>query len=182
MTDEEILERIIHAGVELTEVQEASARKIAHLDAEISQLCAEWLANHPAPPPPVVATSAVLTIQTGGTDMPGAINVDTTNETVTLSFVDDHGDTDAVGPAGAVVTFTSDNEAVVTVATDASNPLVGDISVVAEGTANIGATLANADGSPVLEADGVTAFPNPASVAVTVSAGPAVGDSLVLSV
>lgn len=181
MTDEEILERIIDVTIELQEVQEAASRKVRRLDAEISKLCAEWLANHPAPPPPVVATSAVLTINQGGT-MSGQINVDTTNETVTLSFVDDHGDTDAVGPAGAVVTFSSDNEAVVTVAADASNPLVGDISVVAEGTANIGATLANADGSPVLEADGSTPFPNPDSVAVTVSAGPAVGDSLVLSV
>lgn len=113
--------------------------------------------------------------------MPGAINVDTTNETVTLEFVDDKGDV-ATGPDGVVVTFASDNESVVTVATDPANPLQGDVTVVGMGSANLSASLANADGSPVLEADGVTPFPVPAPVAVTVSAGPAVGDSLVLSV
>lgn len=113
--------------------------------------------------------------------MAGAINVDTLNETVTLEFVDDHGNA-ADGPTGVVVAFASDNESVVTVAVDSANPMQGDVTVVGIGTANLSATLANADGSPVLEADGVTAFPVPASVAVTVSAGPAVGDSLVLSV
>ncbi len=114
--------------------------------------------------------------------MPGTITVDTTNETATLAFVDDKGDTNAAAPAGVVVSFASDNTAVATIAVDASNPLVGDITPVAEGTANISATLANADGSPVLEADGVTPFPVPAPVTVTVTAGAAVGDSLVLSV
>jgi hypothetical protein len=71
---------------------------------------------------------------------------------------------------------------VATVATDSVNPLQGDVTVVGEGTANLSATLAYADGSPVLEADGVTSFPAPAAVTVTVSAGPAVGDDLVLSV
>ena len=114
--------------------------------------------------------------------MPGQINVDTLNEVVTISFVDDKGDTNAVAPVGAVVTFTSDNAAVASVATDPANPLQGDVTVVSEGTANLGATLANADGTPVLEADGVTPFPVPAPVAVTVSAGAAVGASLVLGV
>lgn len=109
--------------------------------------------------------------------MPGAINVDTTNETVSIGFVDDKGDTDAAAPDGAVVAYTSDNEAVATV-----DPTSGAITPVAEGTANIGATLTAADGSPLLEADGVTPFPAPATVAVTVSAGAAVGDALTLSV
>jgi hypothetical protein len=137
----------------------------------------------PTPSAPV-ATHAVLIIKstTGGTNMPGSITVDTTNETVTLAFTDDHGDTDAVGPAGAVVTFASDNDAVATVANDASNAMVGDITPVAEGTANISATLTAADGTPLTEADGTTPFPTPDAVAVTVSAGAAVGDSLVLSV
>jgi hypothetical protein len=132
------------------------------------------------------AVRAVLTIQTQGEPMPGQINVDTTNETVLLGFVDDHGDVaaapvDASGSA-VVVTFVSDTPAVATIANDSSNPLQGDITVVAEGVANISATIAYADGSPVLEADGVTPFPVPAPVAITVSAGPAVGDALVLSV
>lgn len=137
----------------------------------------------PTPSAPV-ATHAVLIIKstTGGTNMPGTITVDTTNETATVAFVDDKGDTDAAAPAGVVVSFASDNEAVATIAVGATNPLVGDITPVAEGTANISATLANADGTPVLEADGVTPFPTPAPVAVTVGAGAAVGDSLVLSV
>lgn len=118
--------------------------------------------------------------------MPGQITVDTTNETATFGFVDDKGDTDAAAPTSpdgspVVVTFASDNAAVATVVTDASNPLQGDIIPVTEGTANISATLANADGTPVLEADGVTPFPTPAAVAVTVSAGAAVGDALTLS-
>lgn len=132
------------------------------------------------PPAPTVATHAILTVTQGDT-MPGAITVDTTNETVTLDFVDDKGDV-ATGPDGVVVTFASDNTAVVTVAVDSANPLQGDVTVVGEGSANLSATLANADGSPVLEADGSTPFPTPATVAVTVSAGAAVGDSLVLSV
>jgi len=153
------------------------------ISTNLSTFLADWEAANTEPSNP--ATSAVLILK--GTDMSGAITVDTTNETVTLGFVDDHGDTNASPPAAAsgaalVVTFASDNESVVTVATDGTNPLQGDISVLAEGTANISATLAYADGTPVVEADGVTPFPAPAAVAVTVSAGAAVGDDLVLSV
>ena len=133
------------------------------------------------------AVRAVLTLSNQGDQMPGTITVDTTNETVTLGFVDDKGDTNAAPPVAAsgaslVVTFASDNTAVATVAVDASSSVVGDITPVAEGTANISATLAYTDGSPVLEADGVTAFPAPAAVAVTVGPGAAVGDALTLSV
>jgi hypothetical protein len=119
------------------------------------------------------ATKAILTI---GSNMPGTITVDTTNETVVVDFVDDKGDV-AVAPSGATVVYSSDTPTVVTVATDATNPLQGDITVVAEGTANISAVLSNA-----LEADGVTEIPDPAPVAVTVTAGAAVGADLVLSV
>lgn len=131
-------------------------------------------------PVTATATHAVLIVNQGEV-MPGSITVDTTNETVTLQFVDDKGDV-ATGPDGVVVTFASDNTSVATVATDSANALQGDVTPVGIGTANLSATLANADGSAVLEADGVTPFPTPASVAVTVSAGAAVGDSLVLSV
>lgn len=128
--------------------------------------------QHPPKPPKPVATKALLTI---GDNMPGAITVDTTNETVALSFVDDKGDV-ATAPDGATVSFASDNVAVATVAADPSNPLQGDITPVSIGSANISATVSGA-----VEADGVTPFPSPDPVAVTVSAGAAVGDSLVLS-
>lgn len=129
------------------------------------------------PPPPVLpATHAVLTISQGA-NMAGAITVDTTNETATLAFLDDKGDV-AATPAGAIVTFTSDNEAVATVAADAANPLQGDVSPVSIGDANIGATVADASGNPILEPDGVTPF-SVAPVAISVSAGAA--DALVLT-
>ena len=81
-------------------------------------------------------------------------------------------------PDGAAVPqFTSDNPAVATI--DATS---GAITPVAEGTTNIGvAPLAYPDGSPVTEADG-TPFAPIDSVAVTVSAGAAVGAALSLSV
>jgi hypothetical protein len=115
--------------------------------------------------------------------MPGAITVDTTNETVTLAWLDDKGDTNAAAPSNAsgaaVPLFTSDNPAVATVGT--GNP--ASVTPVAEGTANIGVgPLAYPDGTPVLEADGVTPVPAPVPAAVTVSAGAAVGDALTLSV
>lgn len=114
--------------------------------------------------------------------MPGTITVDTTNETVTFVFDDSHGDTDVAEPTGAVVAFASSDPAVATIAVDATNPLVGDIAVVAEGTSSISALVTNPDGTPFLEADGVTPFPTPDPVTVTVTAGAAVGDKLVLSV
>ena len=125
------------------------------------------------------ATHTQLTIL-GGLIMPGQITVDTTNETATVQFVDDKGDTNAAAPVGAVVTFTSDNVAVVTVAADPTNPLVANVTPVTEGTANIGATIADASGAPILEPDGVTPF-SVAPGAVTVSAGPAGSAQLVLS-
>lgn len=154
--------------------------RVGEIDHALTEFVAEWRRKNPPP----VATSATLTVLGG--HMPGSINVDTTNETVTLGFVDDHDDA-AAAPVDAsgssvVVTFTSSDETVVTVATDGANPLQGDVSVLAEGTSDLGATIAYADGTPVLEADGVTPFPDPAPVTVTVGPGPAVGDALVLSV
>lgn len=134
-------------------------------------------------PPPARATRAILIVTDshGGTNMPGQITVDTTTEVASLAWVDDHGDTDAAAPSNAsgaaVVTFTSDNPAVLTI-----DPASGQVTAVAEGTANVGATIAYPDGSAVLEADGVTPFPPIDSVAVTVSAGAAVGATLSLSV
>ena len=157
--------------------------KLSAISTTLNTFLTDWIAANETPSNP--ATSAVLTVK--GSPMPGQITVDTTNETVTIGFVDDHGDTDAAPPVAAsgaalVVTFASDTPGVATVVTDPSNPLQGDVSVLSEGTANLSATLAYADGSPVLEPDGVTSFPDPAPVTVTVSAGLAVGDALVLSI
>ena len=113
--------------------------------------------------------------------MPGQITVDTTNEQALFAWVDDHGDTNADAPSNAsgaaAVTFAIDNTAVATI-----DPASGAITPVAEGTANVSATIAYPDGSEVFEADGVTPFPVPSPVAITVSAGAAVGDALSLSV
>jgi hypothetical protein len=143
--------------------------------------------QEPAPAQPVATHARLVVTPTQGANMPGQITVDTTNETAVVEFLDDHGDTNAAAPVAAsgsplVVTFSSDTPTVATIATDSSNPLQGDVTPVGEGTANLSATLAYEDGSPVLEADGVTPFPQPGAVAVTVSAGAAVGDALSLSV
>lgn len=126
---------------------------------------------------PRQAVRAILTI---GGSMPGSITVDTTNETALVEFVDDKGNATSA-PAGALVTFASDTPTVATVATDPSNPLQGDVTPVAIGTANLSATIADASGNPILEPDGVTPFAV-SPVQVTVSAGPAAGADLVLSV
>lgn len=175
------IEQAVKAALDQV-VKDLETSAVKDVEMAVTDWAREWVHDHRP------ATHAVLIVSpTQGEQMPGSITVDTANETVTIEFVDDRGDTNAAPPVSPdgnpiVVTFTSDNTAVVTVATDASNPLMGDITPVAEGTANIGATLANDDGSPVLEADGVTPFPTPATVAVTVGPGAAVGDSLVLSV
>lgn len=106
--------------------------------------------------------------------MGGQITVDTTNEQASVVFVDDKGDTDAPAPEGAVVTYTSDNEAVATVDS------TGKVTPVAEGTANIGATIADASGNPIMEPDGTTPFAVQ-PVQVTVGPGQAVGAELSLS-
>lgn len=105
--------------------------------------------------------------------MPGKISVDSTTGKVTLEFDDDKGDTDAAEPAGDEVTFTSENLAVFTVAADPTNGLVGDITPVAEGAANVVVNVRDSTGN-------ATAFP-PISALVTIVAGAAVGDALVIS-
>jgi uncharacterized protein YjdB len=112
--------------------------------------------------------------------MPGAVTVDTTDETVALEYKDDKGNV-TTAPDGSVVTYVSDNPAVATVAADPSNALEGDITLVAPGSANIDATIADASGNPILEPDGVTPF-TVAPAALTVSPGAADEADLVLSV
>lgn len=112
--------------------------------------------------------------------MAGQITIDTVNESATVEFLDDHGDV-TNAPNGAVVTFSSDNPAVLTIAPDPVVPYQGDVTPVAVGSANVGATIADANGNPILEPDGVTPFAV-ASALVTVSPGPAATAELVLSV
>ncbi len=128
------------------------------------------------------AVSAKLALGTKEDPMPGTITIDTTNETVTLSFQDRLGE-DTAAPANlGPVAFTTDDPAVATVATDAANPLQGDITPVGAGTVNIGVdALVDTAGATLVEADGVTPFPVPSPQALTVNPGAAVGDRLALS-
>ena len=102
-----------------------------------------------------------------------------------FQFVDDKGDLDAPVPAGdgsgITISFSSDNPAVVS-GFDASVPGVdangaaqwtANPTVVADGTYNLSATVANTSGATLMDDDGVTAFTQPAAIAVTLAAGQA---------
>ena len=111
--------------------------------------------------------------------MPGQINVDTTNETATVQFVDDHGDV-APAPDGVTVAVISSDPSLTVGTPDPSDPLTFPLVPVTEGASSVSATFTNADGSPALEPNG-----NPFAVdavTVTIAPGPAAGASLVLSV
>lgn len=108
------------------------------------------------------------------------INVDTVNEQATITFLDDHGDTDAAAPAGVVATFNSDNTDALTIAPDPDNPLVGKITVVGEGVANVSVVLTDAEGHPLQTADGVQ-WATIEPTAVEVDPGAAVGAQLTVA-
>jgi hypothetical protein len=127
------------------------------------------------------AVRAHVNLKEGETLMAGStITVDTTTGKASLTWEDDHGDTDAAAPAGIVAVFSSDNPAAATIANDATDALVGDIAPVAEGDTNIGVTFTDGSGNPFLLADGVTPFPDPASVSLHV--GPGAANQAVLSI
>ena len=124
--------------------------------------------------PTNAATSAVIILE--GVTM-GNISVESTTAVASLTWEDDHGDAGAVVPAGAVAAWASDNPAVLTV--DASS---GAITPLTIGSANVSVTLTDSvTGGPLLLSDGVTPFPTPAPVAVTVTAGPAVAAVITVS-
>jgi hypothetical protein len=127
---------------------------------------------------PPTGTRAFLNLNTGVIMSAATVTVDTVNAKATVTFVDDKGDVDAAAPAGTVATFTSDNPAVLTVTPDAANPYAADLGIVAEGVSNVGVTLADANGNPLLEADGTTPWTAIDPVAVTVNPGAAVGAQL----
>jgi hypothetical protein len=112
------------------------------------------------------ATVAILTVEPKGPDMP-EISMDNTVATITVSFVDSHGEpTRAPAELGTLV-FTSDNPSVATVAPDPYNPLVGRITPVAVGSTNLGIDpLLNHNGDSI-------SLPTPAPTAITVVAGAA---------
>jgi hypothetical protein len=115
------------------------------------------------------AKRAILKL--GGSNMPGTIDVDTQNETVTLAFVDDKGNvTDPQD--GVTVNFDSDDEGIAIAAIDPANPLVANITPVAPGDCTLGATVTGAT-----EPDG-TPMPSPDRVPLHVNPGAAVGERL----
>lgn len=72
------------------------------------------------------------------------------------------------------MTFGSDTPTVCTVATDATNPFQGDLTPVAVGSFSLSATATGsyANGNPI---------ESPAAVALTIEAGAAAGDLLVVA-
>jgi hypothetical protein len=108
----------------------------------------------------------------------GNITIDTTNETATVKFYDDHQNPTSA-PEGVTVAFSSSDETVLTVAADPENPLQADITPVGLGTATVAATF---NGSAMDANTNQPIADPPASDPITVSAGPAAGAAFVLSV
>lgn len=127
---------------------------------------------------PEASTHAALKLTQGDLPaMPASITVDDTNKKITLSWLDDKGDTDAAAPAGAVATATVDNPTVLPLTPDPANAFAWDIAGQTEGTATVTVSLLGAGGSNLTEADGTTPFPPVPPVSVTVTAGGAVSAS-----
>lgn len=168
----------VAALTQLAALADAATRTL-NINVVVSGSLTITVVTEPPVVPPSVAVSARLVLSSGD-NMAGQITVDTTDESATLQFLDDKGDTDAAQPDGSVVSFASDNETVATVAVDATNPLKADITPVGEGTANVSANIADADGNPIFEPDGVTPF-SVDPVTVTVVAGDAVGAAFKLA-
>jgi len=123
------------------------------------------------------ATQATLTVGEAPQMTSVYVNVDTVNEVATVQFVDRVENVDAAQPEGSVVAFTSSNEAVATIAPSPENPLVGNITILDEGDTDIGATVSDADGNPLKDAEGNDWAPI-ASTSVHVDPGAAVGARL----
>jgi hypothetical protein len=136
----------------------------------------DWLAVQENPNQ---AVTAVVTPPGG----PMPLTVDSTGQSLILTFEDDHGDATAPPSgdgSGLVVTLTSDNPSVASVGTAVQGTdAAGNVNYSApltfgvDGSFNAGATVANTSGAALLDDDGVTPFVQPASVPVTVAAGQA---------
>jgi hypothetical protein len=129
------------------------------------------------------AVRAVLTLSQKEQPMPSEITVDVTNETISLGFTDRTGEATSAPTGLDPISFTSDNNAVATVAVDPNNPLQGDITPTGAGTVNLGIQpdppTVNG-GQPLTEPDG-SPFPAAGTVALTVDPGAATGERLTLS-
>lgn len=178
-----VAQALAAAQVELGRALEVNATQLAVIDSQqatIAALQAELAGNTPAPRP--VASVSILI---GGQHPMGVVNisVDDTTGKATAQFEDDHGDVVAA-PAGAVLTWTSDNASAVTVAADPTDPTgaTAHLSVAAGATAgmsaNIGLGIADASGNPITAPDGTALAATP--VQVDLVAGPAA--QVVLSV
>ena len=153
---------------------------------ETSNTLSAFLADWQAANTPVSAGSAVISVSTKGSTM--SFNVDDTTGNAVLGFEDDHGD--PVGPppgdgSGLVVTFASNDNTVCTVGTAvAGTDAAGNVNYeapltpVAEGSFDLSATVDNASGAPLTDADGVTPFVQPTAITVPVSAGQAASGTL----
>ena len=115
------------------------------------------------------------TLTIGGNMAGAGLSIDATNGTVTLGYTDDHGDVQPTPPADAAPAFSSSDDTIVTVASSADNPLVGQLTPVAVGDFVITCTGLGTDtltGQPIAD---VTAsdsiIPGPAADGTLVIAG-----------
>jgi hypothetical protein len=156
-------------GNRQTELQLLELRRLVQeADALLSQTLATLRGADPG-----LATGVVLTVERKGNAMTD-ISIDHTAATITVSFVDSHGESTTAPADLGTLTFTSDNPSVATVAPDPYNPLVGKITPMGVGTANLGI-------EPLLDRSGVAVpLPTPAPTPVTVVAGAAA--SVVLTI
>lgn len=114
--------------------------------------------------------------------MAGKVTVDTTDETIGIEFVDKDGNaTDAPAELGPV-TFVASDPNIATVAAAEGTALKNAVTPTGVGRVTFTLNpLTKLDGTPLLEPDGVTPFPQLDPIDLEVDAGQAVGARLVLA-
>lgn len=114
--------------------------------------------------------------------MPHQLTIDTIGETITASFVDRGGNATSNPADFDHMVWTPSDTTVLTVTADASDPLRGQIGF--PGATGTGITIqgqaVQANGSPVLEADGTTPIPAATSDTINVNPGNPVGERLAI--
>ncbi len=177
---------------------ETHSRSAHELEDELNKLGAQdWLlvtehneklifVRPAAPPTPPQAVSGRVSVvpSTNSQGEPMALTVDAAG-VAKFQFDDDKGDVNIAPPtgdsSGLVVTFASDNPAVVSgydaavQGQDANgNPeWTANPTVVADGTFNLSAEVTQVSGAPLVDDDGTTPFVQPQAVAVTLAGGQA---------
>jgi cytoskeletal protein RodZ len=177
-----LLRRIVAALENQSAVNTQLLSMISGISDTLDTFLADWLAANTE----AGAASAVLGLNVGG-ESTMSLTVDQSGN-ATLAFEDDKGDVTGPPPgdgSGLVVVIGSDNGAVATVGpTDSATDSAGNgnyvatVTPVAEGTFNLTASVANSSGAPLTDADGTTAFTQPANLEVTILAGQAAGAAL----